>query len=307
MSSQIINSLETYHFENKISSSKYPVYKAIDTKTNKEVAVKLFPRMGHTSLNFQRETGIFSQLKHKNIISMNECQDSAPTHAIEASFENASFISLEYAAHGDLFEIVANGGPTGEKLARTLFHQLFNGIKHMHCQNIAHLDLKIENLLLTADLSLKVTDFDLSQKMDDDKIEGRGTPGYRGPEVKNGSCKLFDAADVYSMAVILFVFMTGIPPYSEVDKGCGPEFDPFYKLMRKNANKFWDIHAKHQGRSDFFSDDFKNLVNWMLSEEARERPSLQEIENHPWFKGETFSDEEYQAEMTAYLKKAKKI
>lgn len=49
-----------------------------------------------------------------------------------------------------------------EKLARTLFHQMFNAIKHMHSNNVAHLDLKIENLLLSGDLSLKVTDFDLA-------------------------------------------------------------------------------------------------------------------------------------------------
>lgn len=82
--------------------------------------------------------------------------------------------------------------------------------------------------------------------MGDSKIEARGTSGYRAPEVKNGTAKLFDAADIYSMAVVLFVMITGIPPYSEIDKGCGIEFDPIYKLMRKNNNKFWEIHAKHQ-------------------------------------------------------------
>lgn len=109
------------------------------------------------------------------------------------------------------------------------------------------------------------------------------------------------------MAVILFVLMTGIPPYSETDKGCGPEFDPFYRLMRKNNNKFWEIHSKHQGSSSFFDKNFKNLINWMMYEEARERPSLEEIEQHPWFNGETLTNDEYQNEMIKYLQKAKKL
>lgn len=88
MSSQSTNvesprSLESFKFESKISSSKYPVYKAIDPKTENEVAIKLFPFNGFTTLNFRRETSVFSVLDHQNIIKMNECHDCTPSHAID--------------------------------------------------------------------------------------------------------------------------------------------------------------------------------------------------------------------------------
>jgi len=190
-----------------------------------------------------------------------------------------------------------------ETLARSVFAQVLDALSHMHSKNVAHLDLKIENLLIDENFNLKLTDFDLSQNLDDSFLEGRGTPGYRAPEIKEGTGKNFVAADIYSLGVILFILFSGIPPYTEVDKGMTTEFDPFYRIMRKCPEKFWEVHAKHKQNPEFYSKEFISLVNWMLSEAPADRPSLEQIVNHPWFQQEIWTDEKYVDEMKSYVTK----
>ena len=305
---QHIQTINNFAVQKKLSSSKYSVYKAINTKENNQVALKVFPsKSEHSPISFLRETRIFSKLSHPNIIKLYESVDSCLINLNQIT-ESASYIAMEFAKYGDLFDIISQGGYMSEALARTLFKQLVEGLSYLHSQNIAHLDLKIENLLIDEDFNLKITDFDLAQSITgESRLEGRGTPGYRAPEVRDGTCKNFVAADIYSLGVILFVMLSGNPPYSEVDKGLGHEFDPFYRLMRKNNEKFWEIHSKYKPTKNFYSEEAKNLINWILCEDPNARPTLEEIKSDPWFNGETLSKEDFKNEMTRYLKKAKKL
>jgi len=74
-----------------------------------------------------------------------------------------------------------------KKLCRTFFHQLIDGIEYLHSQNLAHMDLKLENLVLGDDFKLKIIDFDLAISLTDEKNDqygGAGTKNYRAPEVR---------------------------------------------------------------------------------------------------------------------------
>lgn len=204
--------------------------------------------------------------------------------------------------YGDLFEIMCNHGAMPQKLARTLFHQFVDGLEHMHSQRVAHMDLKLENLLISEDFTLKITDFDLSMKIGEEtfsKHTGRGTSGYRAPEVKNETCVNLQAADIYSLGVILFVLVSGSPPYNEVETSSGHEFDKYYQLLREDPIKFWRIQDKF--RPGIFSSELKNFFCQLISERPRSRPTLEEIRGNEWFKGETFDTESLKEEMKKYL------
>lgn len=306
LNSQLDDSLDHFTLNKLISFTKYPVYLAHDIDQNKPVALKLFPIKSNSSINFLREIQILSALSHPNIIKLYETASQEPSTFSNKEDDPFTFVALEYASYGDLFEIVSRAGHLPENLARTLFSQLLDSVEYMHSKNVAHLDLKAENILLDENYCLKVTDFDLAQPIDDAFLEGRGTPGSRAPEIKEGTSKNFAAADVYSMGIILFVMMSGISPYREVEVESGEktEFDPFYKLMRQWNAKFWELHAKHQQDENYYSKDFISLVNAMLAENSKERPKIDEIREHSWMKQDILVGEDYKNEIEKYLSRA---
>jgi serine/threonine protein kinase len=167
-----------------------------------------------------------SKISHPNIISIIECKDEALgifkprpflSQESQETGANCSAIVMEFARHGDLFDFALAHNKNDEKLARTIFRQLIEGMKHLHHSKIAHMDLKFENILIADNFVLKITDFDLSQKLDEKKpeVKGRGTIHFRGPEVRDGMAKDFKAADVYSLGIMLFFMVMGKLPYGE--------------------------------------------------------------------------------------------
>jgi len=294
------HSLENYNITDKLSSSKYSVYKGVNTQNSQEVAIKFFDFKGFTDKNYSNEVANLKKLNHPNIIKMIENVEETSA-VLDREQKEVSYISFEYASHGDLFEVISQYGRMSEIICRTLFRQLVEAVEHMHSQGVAHLDLKLENLLFDKDCNLKVTDFDLSQSIDSTGLIARGTPGYRAPEVKKGVCYNFQVADVYSLATILFIMITGTPAYAEVNKGLGLEFDAFYRLLRKNNQRFWEIHASYKNDPDFYSEDLIDLINGMLMEEPRQRLTLEEIKNSKWYQGPVLDKEEYKIQINEYI------
>jgi len=291
-------SSNVYSIQKELGTGKFFVYKAYDNKDNKEVALKAYPSKYDRDY-FEREEYVLSRLDHPNVISYLKSFDNITINNRKMRY----CMALEYAQYGDLFDIISVAGGIPEQLARTLFLQLVEGVQYIHSNKFAHMDLKVDNLLLDEQFQLKITDFDLAQCMvTEKKLFGSGTIGYRAPEVTKGRCNNFAAADIYSMGVILFILFTGYPPYNE-DSTDG--YDHFYKLLRSYRG-FWEAHSRKKGK-DFYSEEFMDLVNWMLSEKPGDRPSIQDIKNHPWCRMATLKGEEYEQEMKNYLKKANRL
>jgi len=140
-----------------------------------------------------------------------------------------------------------------EKLTRTFFHQLISGLEYLHKNGCAHLDLKLENLLLGNDLELKIADFDSSYQKEDFIIISRGTRNNRPKEIRKGSCKLPQAADIYSAGLVLFQFMFGNLPYLEDSLIEGEDLQ---EQMETNISKFWNFHSRMHPKMEI-SKDFK--------------------------------------------------
>mmetsp|Transcript_35443 Transcript_35443/g.31941 ORF Transcript_35443/g.31941 Transcript_35443/m.31941 type:complete len:202 (+) Transcript_35443:376-981(+) len=182
---------------------------------------------------YQRENHL-SQLSHPNIISCYGSKSYSNSHL--------SYILMEYAPNGSLDSHEnRNKLLKDEKLVRSYFHQLISGLEYLHSENIAHLDLKPENLLLDQNYVLKIADFDLSQYIDEKYILGGGTESYRAPEVIAGVTEDSTKADTYSAGIVLFKLMTGIMPYSE-DYDNNEQY--MFHLMLKEQDKFWIEIAK---------------------------------------------------------------
>lgn len=211
-------------------------------------------------------------------------------------------IIIEYAGGGELFDFIALGGRFSANVARTYFYQLMNGLAYMHERGYTHRDIKPENLLLTNDFVLKIADFGFATLLEGKDKTGvlhtkLGTDGYMAPEIQKKNY-VGSQVDIFASGVILFIMYTASPPFER----SVPE-DPYYRLIKdKNYNTFWGFHSKRRP-AGFFTNEFKDLINRMLSYDPTERPSMVEVAEHPWIKGQVLTLEQMKEEFLVRKKK----
>ena len=137
--------------------------------------------------------------------------------------------------------------------------------------------------MLDKDFNLKIGDFGYAKKLID--MKGRcGTPTYMAPEIWSEDSYNGAAADIFSCGVILFVLMTGYPPFSIAQRSQ----DVLYDLIATRDENFW---GNFEDLAETFSDELKDLVCDMLAFNPNRRPPIQKIKEHPWFEGPVFNSE----------------
>lgn len=196
---------------------------------------------------------------------------------------NCFAIVLEYVGGGELFDFVAETGKFSEKVTRTYFHQMMNGLHYMHSKGFAHRDIKPENVLLSHLYVLKIADFGFSCLLKGKDGTGvlhtkLGTEGYMAPEIPT---KKYEgkSCDIFAAGVILFIMYAGNPPFEKASLN-----DPYYKIIKeKKYDVFWKAHSRKR-TPNFFSESFKDLFIRMVSFEPAERIKIEGIASHPWIK-----------------------
>jgi serine/threonine protein kinase len=132
----------------------------LDTDAKKKVAVKIMNSKMDTETRKLVMTEVYalSQLAgHPNILQIIEQGDGK--YESKGKSKDVSYIVLELAAGGELFDFIANYGAFDESLARYFFKQFMDGLSHIHNQGFTHRDLKPENLMLDSKFTLKIADF----------------------------------------------------------------------------------------------------------------------------------------------------
>jgi len=288
-----------------LKQGKFIVLRVSDPNSNLSYALKLFPfKNDSPSHGYLNETR-FSTLNHPNIIKINKQQERRYS-ILEGTLQQVSYFTMDYAPYGDFHDLLTlRNFHFDEKLMRTYFHQLINGIEYLHSQGISHLDLKPKNLLLDQNFKLKITDFDLSHKEGDERVRARGTRFFRAPELIKKRAKEPKLCDIYSTGIILFVWKSrNVAPHVEEGEYLGYNL---YDLMVNNNERFWDVHCSELLKKDknFFSDEFKELFNQMVTEKPQDRPNIDQIRKSNWYNGPVFTDDELSFVMRENLEKAK--
>lgn len=288
--------LSNFHILQLISESKFQVYLTKAKQTGKLFALKVFPyEEGKPHRLFYNEAR-HSCITHTNVVKTISVNIQKQLSLGEET-QTISYVIQEYAPFGDLLELVTSGVILSEKLVRTWFHQLINGLTYLHENNIAHLDIKLENLLLGKDYQLKIADFDLAQPANGFVNELSGSPIYRAPEIKNQYSNKLKAADIYSAGIVLFALKNG-GQLPHLEENCPEDPIDLYSKLYNDPKGFWNIHQKlNKQSSNFFKEDFKSLFTSMVQMEPENRPTLDEIKCSSWYQKETYSLEELRTEV----------
>ncbi len=282
------NQTESLAIQKKIGKGKFSVYQVSSSLKNTSFALKVFPRTKSGRYFFSRERR-FAHLNHTNIIRQ---------IPVKCSHDDFYVHMTELAQFGDFHEVVVKKLiQDNELLIRTYFHQLIKGIEYLHSQGIAHLDLKLENLVIGEDYQLKIIDFDQAHFLNQTEVETRGTPCFRAPELITETCQDFISADVYSIGVILYGIKTGEFPFMEVEKEGKVERAGAEKF--KNNNKeFWKKQRQNLQAFDYLSSDFIQLMNGLLQEDPKERLRIQDIKLSKWYNGPILSPTALKSKMS---------
>ncbi len=208
-----------YRYMEKIGSGGMGiVHKVFDLKLNKVVAMKIL-REGLSNSSkavdrFFREARIAAILNHPNIVNIFDYNINNVTHQ--------SYIAMEFVdgpSLRDIFEeyFLDELPSTDVRTAEALVYmaQVCDALRVTHSKGIIHRDIKPDNILLSSSKVAKITDFGIVHVEEATFTPTGaliGTPRYMSPEQVQGA-RIDGRADLYSMGVILYEWLTGTPPF----------------------------------------------------------------------------------------------
>jgi len=245
--------------------------------------------------HFLREMEMLKKINQDNIINITDGKSQGLLKKSDLSQERVDYISLELAENGELFDyIFFPKKGFSEDYGRHIFREMMLGLNACHQSGVVHRDLKTENIMMTKDWTLKIADFGYSTlKMGKDNNNlldsFLGTLSYAAPEILAKKLYYGETADVFSSGVILFVLVTGKLPFSKAVIND----DDYREIATKDLDNFWFKKEKKIGHT---TDEFKSLISLMLSYDPMERPTVNEILEHPWMKLPTPSRQEMDEE-----------
>ncbi len=187
------------------------VYKAHDRMLERPVAIKVlredFSRDATFRERFRLEAKAAANLNHPNIVTVYD-------FGLDLG---RLFIVMEYMPGTDLKTILRQRGRMSLQEVIPLMTQACAGIGYAHRAGLVHCDVKPQNMLVSPDQRLKVTDFGIARALSSIHPEERssvvwGSPQYFSPEQASGSAPS-PASDVYSLGVILYELLTGQLPF----------------------------------------------------------------------------------------------
>ncbi|KAG8233400.1 hypothetical protein J437_LFUL013393 [Ladona fulva] len=232
-----------------------------------------------------RELAILSRIEHEYIIHV---------HSIFAHHKMV-YIFMRYAENGDLLDFLLRYGELSEDQAKLWLRQLTLALSYLHGKGIVHRDIKCENVLITAKMNVKLSDFGFARMVavpgnkritKDDKItihDGKklylcetycGSLSYTAPEVLRGKPYNATISDLWSLGVILYIMLNESMPFDSTNVRL---------LYDQQVNKKWRFRSKIYPT---LSDMVKKVVRGLLEPQCSSRWKISDIMKSEWFQSD---------------------
>ena len=180
------------------------VRKAYSRKIKMHVAIKIVDRTKapHDFLQrfLPRELSIIQTIEHEHIIHVHEVFDTG----------EKVYVVMDIASGGDLLEYIKTNGHVQESVAKKIFQQILQAVKHCHQNGVLHRDLKCENVLLNERNSVKITDFGFARHFNKEQLCKTfcGSAAYAAYEILRGK---LEAGQVHVNHRILSLSLLTVP------------------------------------------------------------------------------------------------
>lgn len=293
---QLPKRVDKYILESHIGSGTYGVvYKArhVDARPTdlpKAYAVKCIERSRLTKEaedNMVKEISILLEISHRHIVKLEDFSKDA----------SYVYMIMEYCSGGDLHKYIHTKNGLPEDVARHFFRQIASAIEYLNERNIAHLDLKPQNILVAPSSSgglpqLKLADFGFANKVQgSEKMASiRGSPLYMAPEILKA--RSYDrSVDLWSLGVILYEALFGQAPFLS---------DSYEELIAKIVS---DDPIKIPDAPSV-SIECRDLLKRLLLRDPHLRMSFAEFFHHPFVDLEHYPSAKSLGKAQQYAKEA---
>lgn len=183
---------------------------------------------------------------------------------------------MRYSENGDLLGYVLKNGCVSENQSRVWTRQLALGLQYLHELEITHRDIKCENVLLTANYNVKLSDFGFARFCVDDNDEPIlsetycGSMSYAAPEILRGKPYLPKPSDLWSLGVVLFVMLNKSMPFDDTR---------MRKLYEQQMGKKYRFRSRV---ASILSIECKTAVKHLLEPDSGLRSTATQLLTSEW-------------------------
>ena len=176
---------------------------------------------------------------------------------------------MEYVCGGDLLSFVRKRSKLNEQTAKFIFRQIVEALQYIHSQKIVHRDIKLDNILIDLNNTIKVCDFGVSKQITGELLHDQcGTPAYIAPEILLNQGYEGYGVDIWSSGVVLYAMLSGTVPFK--------------------ATNMTDLHRLILGGTyapiKEISPEALNLLTGILDVNPKRRLTVEQILNHEWLR-----------------------
>ncbi|KAJ2488943.1 hypothetical protein IWW47_005321, partial [Coemansia sp. RSA 2052] len=211
------------------------------------------------------ELAISKKLQHPNLVRLYE--------ALNDSEQDVLYLVIDLCENGPVQKIDSSmSEPLQPEVAHKYFTQALLALEYLHEHDIVHRDIKPDNMLLTKNDTLKISDFGESTLHDNnsDKVRGSsGTPAFMAPELCQSAGEVSgEAADIWSLGVCLYSFIYGVLPFQGAS---------IIEVL--DSVSAGQLHLPDPPPNN---EQLNELLVRMLDRNPESRITIAEIREHPW-------------------------
>ncbi|XP_051972095.1 death-associated protein kinase 1-like isoform X3 [Xyrauchen texanus] len=287
-----------YEIGVELGSGQFAVVKKCRNKgTGVEYAAKCIKkrrskssRRGISKDDIEREVSILKEIQHPNVITLHDVFEN----------KNEVILILELVAGGELFDFLAEKESLSEEEATEFLKQILDGVSYLHSKQIAHFDLKPENIMLlnrsVPHPRIKLIDFGLAHKIDfsNDFKNIFGTPEFVAPEVVNYE-PLGLEADMWSIGVITYILLSGASPFLGENK---------QETLANVSAVDYEFDEEYFSNTSALAKDF---IARLLIKDPKKRMTILDSLQHPWIKPKDTQQALSRKESAVNMEKFKKF